>query len=144
MLRVRQQQAISTVHPLPVVFIRRSTNETDLIVLPIAIESWPSKPMGAQFSDESLQEFHVYPSLRHGPELGSGIVLKRRVNQFDSSRAHFQLTGVHCETGYRAPDGLLHFVYSALACFRMGMSGSAHSMRTLVPLRQELILAFFS
>src|ERR1035441_9322004 len=37
----------------------------------------------------------------------SEVVLKRRVDQFDSSRAHFQLTGVHSGTGYRAPDGLL-------------------------------------
>jgi hypothetical protein len=106
-LPVRHQQAISTVHLLPVILIRRSTNETDLIVLPIATEARPSKPMGAQFSEESLQECHDCLSLRHGPELGGGIVLKRRVNQFDSPRAHFQLTGVHSETGYRPFEGLL-------------------------------------
>ncbi len=84
MLPGRHQQAISTLHPLPVIFIRSSTNETDLIVLlAIAAESWPSKPMGAKFSEESLQEFHVCPSLRHGPELGGVIVLKWRVNRFD-------------------------------------------------------------
>jgi hypothetical protein len=82
-LPVRHQQAISTLHPLPVIFIRSSTNETDLIVLAIATQAWPSKLMGATFCEESLQEFHVYPSLRHGPELGGVIVLKRRVNQFD-------------------------------------------------------------
>src|SRR5271170_80206 len=62
MLYGHHRQAISTTHPLPVIFIRRSTNDTNLIVLPIDIESWPSKPMGAKFSDESLQECHVYPS----------------------------------------------------------------------------------
>jgi hypothetical protein len=67
-LPVRHQRAISTVHPLPVIFIRSSTNETDLIVLAIATESWPSKPMGAKFSEESLQECHVCPSLRHEPD----------------------------------------------------------------------------
>ena len=33
MLPVRHEQAISTVHTLPVIFIRSATNETDLIVL---------------------------------------------------------------------------------------------------------------
>ncbi len=51
----------------------QSTNETDLIVLAIATESWPSKPMGAKFSEESLQEFPVCPSLRNGSELGGVI-----------------------------------------------------------------------
>ena len=83
MLPVRHQQAISTSHPLPIIFVGSSTNETDLIVLAIATQSWPSKPMGAKFCEESLQEFHIYPSLRHGPELGGVIVLKRRVNRFD-------------------------------------------------------------
>ena len=70
----RHQRAISTLHPLPVIFIRSSTNEADLIVLlAIATESRPSKSMGAKFSEESLQEFHVCPSLRHGPELGGVI-----------------------------------------------------------------------
>jgi len=82
-LPVHHQQAISTLHPLPVIFISSSTAETDLIVLAIATHSWPSKPMGAKFCEESLQEFHIYPSLRHGPELGGVIVLKRRVNRFD-------------------------------------------------------------
>jgi hypothetical protein len=134
-LRVRQQQAISTVHPLPVVFIRRSTNETDLIVLPIATESWPSKPMGAQFSDESLQECHVYPSLRHGPELGGEIVLKKRVNQCDSSRVHFQLTGVHSETGYRLFDGLLQ-----LRILRFGFLQDGDVGVCVFPLRKEVLV----
>jgi len=67
-LPVRHQQAISTLHPLPVIFICSSTTETDLIVLAIATQSWPSKPMGAKFSEESLQECHVCPSLRNGPD----------------------------------------------------------------------------
>jgi hypothetical protein len=41
-------------HPLPVIFIRRSTDDTDLIVLSSIRESWPSKPMRTKFSDESL------------------------------------------------------------------------------------------
>ena len=68
MLPVRREQAISTSHPLPVVFVGSSTNETDLIVLAIATESWPSKPMGAKFSEESLQESHVCRSLPRGPD----------------------------------------------------------------------------
>jgi hypothetical protein len=67
-LPVHHQQAISTLHSLPVIFISSSTTETDLIVLSIAIHSWPSKPMGAKFCKESLREFHVCPSLRNGPD----------------------------------------------------------------------------
>jgi hypothetical protein len=77
LLPVHDQQAISALHPLPVIFICSSTTETDLIVLAIATEPWPSKLMGARFCEESLQEFHVCPSLRHGPELGGEIVLKK-------------------------------------------------------------------
>ena len=51
-------------------------------MLSIATESWPSKPMGAQFSDESLQECHVRPSLSHGSGLG-GVRYSERVNRFD-------------------------------------------------------------
>ena len=76
MLPVHHQQAISTLHPLPVIFISSSTTETDLIVLAIATHSRPSKPMGAKFREESLQGCHVCPSLRHGPELGGEIILK--------------------------------------------------------------------
>ncbi len=68
MLPIRHQQAIRTLHPFPVILVRSSTNETDLIVLAIATESWPSKPMGAKFYEESLQEFHDCPSLRNGPD----------------------------------------------------------------------------
>ncbi len=66
MLPVRHQQAISASHPLPVIFVGSSTKETDLVVLAIATESWPSKPMGAKFPEESLQESHVCRSLRTG------------------------------------------------------------------------------
>jgi hypothetical protein len=59
MLLVRQKKAISALHLLPVVLVGRSTNGTDLIVPAIATESWPSKPMGAKLSEESLQKSHV-------------------------------------------------------------------------------------
>jgi hypothetical protein len=68
MLPVCHQQAISATHLLPVIFVGSSTSETDLIVLAIATQPWPSKPMGAKFSEESLQECHVCPSLRHGSD----------------------------------------------------------------------------
>jgi hypothetical protein len=64
-LPVRHQKAISTLHFVPVILVRGSTNETDLIVLVILSESWPTKPMGATFSKELLQG-HICPSLRHG------------------------------------------------------------------------------
>jgi hypothetical protein len=75
-LPVRHEQAISASHLLPVIFVGSSTNETDLIVLAIATESWPSKPMGAKFSEESPQESHVCRSLPHGPDSVAGPVLK--------------------------------------------------------------------
>jgi hypothetical protein len=68
LLPIHHQQAISALHFLPVVFIRGATDDTDLIVLAAGVESWPSKPMGAEFSDESLQECHVYPSLSYGTD----------------------------------------------------------------------------
>jgi hypothetical protein len=37
-------------------------------VLPIAAESWPRKPVGAEVSEESLKEFHVVARLRAGPD----------------------------------------------------------------------------
>jgi hypothetical protein len=71
------QQTISAVHRLPVVFIGIATNDTDLIVLSIVTESWPSKPMGAKFSDEPLQECHVCPSLsKNEPDFVASAVLK--------------------------------------------------------------------
>jgi hypothetical protein len=72
MLPGSHQKMISALHPLPVIFISISTNETDLIVLPIDIESWPSEPMGTKFSEESLQEFHVCP--RFGTSRLGGVV----------------------------------------------------------------------
>ena len=63
LMPVHQRQAICALHPLPVIFIRCSTNDTDLIVLAVGTQPWPSKPMGARFADESLQECHVCPSL---------------------------------------------------------------------------------
>jgi hypothetical protein len=68
MFPVCYQQAIRTLHFLPVIFVGSSTDETDLIVLAIAAESRPSKLMRAQFAKESLQKFHVCHSLRHGSD----------------------------------------------------------------------------
>ena len=51
----RHQQAIRASHLLPVILVGGSTNQTDLIVLAVAAESWPGKPMGAQVSEESLK-----------------------------------------------------------------------------------------
>jgi hypothetical protein len=39
-------------------------------VLVTGTESWPTKLMGAKFSDDPLQECHVDPSLSHGSEHG--------------------------------------------------------------------------
>jgi len=66
-LPVRHQQAIRPSHLFPVIFVGGPTSETDLIVLAIGTDSWPSKTMGAKFSEESLQECHVCRSLPHGP-----------------------------------------------------------------------------
>jgi hypothetical protein len=127
---VRRQQAIHTLHPLPVIFIRSSTNETDLIVLAVATESWPSKPMGAQVYEESLQKCHDCPSLRHGPELGGGIVLKRRVNPCDHYAGALSNYGSAFRVQVTAYlTGYCSLAYSVLASFRMGMSGSASFYR---------------
>jgi hypothetical protein len=60
----RHEQAIRAAHSLPVIFVGGSTNKADLIVLAVAVESWPSKPVGAEVSEESLKEFHVVARLR--------------------------------------------------------------------------------
>ena len=67
-LFVGQQPAINASHRLPVVFVGIPTDETDLIVLAIAVESWPTKLMGAQIAKESLQESHVCCSFCAGPD----------------------------------------------------------------------------
>jgi hypothetical protein len=67
-LFVGQEPAIDASHRLPVVFVGIPTDETDLIVLAIAVESWPTKLMGAQIAKESLQESHVCCSFCAGPD----------------------------------------------------------------------------
>ena len=104
MLPVHHQQAISTLHPLPVIFISSSTTETDLIdLLAIATHSRPSKPMGAKFSRGVAARIScLFLRFGTGRSFGGVIVLKRRVNRFlTTSRAHFQITGVH--SGYKLP-----------------------------------------
>ena len=136
MLHVRHQRAISTVHPLPVIFIRSSTNETDLIVLAIATESWPSKTMRAKFSEESLQEFHVCPSLRHGPELGGVICSEKwRVNQFDYHAG--TLSNYGSASGYKLPCSWTspgHWIPVALASEQSHGAGRVSASRTSVSL----------
>ena len=82
MLFVRRQQVISSSHPLPVVFVGSSAKDAYLIVLAAAIEPWPSKPMGAKFTEESLQESHV---CRFLPARLGGVIRceEWRVNRFD-------------------------------------------------------------
>ena len=51
-------------------------------MLAVAIEPWPSKPVGTKLTEESLQESHVCRSLP--ARLGSVIRSEEwRVNQFD-------------------------------------------------------------
>ena len=75
-LFVRQQQAVNASHPFPVVFVGSSTDEADLIVLAVAPEPWPTKLMGAQIAEESLQESHVCCSLRARPDSAAQPVPK--------------------------------------------------------------------
>jgi hypothetical protein len=83
LLSAHHQQTISALHPLPIMFICSSTNETDLIVLVTGTESWPTKLMGAKFSDDPLQKCHVCPPLSHGPDsVALDLFWKRRVNRF--------------------------------------------------------------
>jgi hypothetical protein len=84
-LPVCHQQAISASHPLPVIFVGSSTNQTDLIVMAIATESRPSKPMGTKLSEESLQKSHVLSFASARARLGGVICSEElRVNRFDS------------------------------------------------------------
>jgi hypothetical protein len=102
LLTVHHQQTISTVHTLPVIFIRSAANETDLIVLTIATESLPRKPMRARSPDESLQECHGLSFASHGPELG-GVICSEKGEWVDLTTigAPFQITRVHCGCGLR-------------------------------------------
>jgi len=60
-LYVRYQQTIRALHPVPVIFVLISAQQTDLIVLPVGTESRPGELMRAHFSAESLPEFHFCP-----------------------------------------------------------------------------------
>jgi hypothetical protein len=83
-LPVSHQQVISASHPLPVIFVGSSTKDTALIVLPTAAASGPSKPMGAQFSKETLPKPHVCRSFpRARATLGGATCCEKwRVNRF--------------------------------------------------------------
>jgi hypothetical protein len=64
------------------------------------------------------------PSAR--PELGSGIVLKRRVNPCDHYAGALSNYGsAFCVQVTAYLTGYCSLAYSVLASFRMGMSGSA-------------------
>ena len=51
------QQALTALHRLPVIFMSISTNETDLIVLPIDIESWPPNRWEQRFPKSRCKNF---------------------------------------------------------------------------------------
>jgi hypothetical protein len=72
-LYVRYQQTIRTLHPVPVIFVLISAQQTDLIVLPIGAESRPGELMGAHFSAKSLPEFHFCPLRVNAGQIGSAI-----------------------------------------------------------------------
>jgi len=129
LLPIHDQQAISKAHALPVIFKRGSTNDTDLIMLSIATESWPSKPMRPKFSDESLEKYHVQPSLSHGSGL-CGVRYSETVNRFDYHQG--ALSNYESAVRVRINGSLMgycNFAYSALASFRIGISGSASFQR---------------
>jgi hypothetical protein len=118
LLPVHHQRAISTAHSLPVIFKRSSTNDTDLIVLSIATESWPSKAMGARFADESLQECHVSPSLSQeqasalrgcfAPQERFVCRLCEPMRSFDGGNQPFQQFALHHVFIYQPQDSLRH------------------------------------
>jgi hypothetical protein len=65
-----------------------------------------------------------------GQKLGGGIVLKRRVHQWDHYAGALSNYGSALRVQVTAYlTGYCSFAYSALACFRMGMSGSASFQR---------------
>jgi hypothetical protein len=67
-------------------------------VLPIATESWPRKPVGAEVPEESLKEFHVVARLRAGPDSMRDLFLESGGwIDWTTIGAQFQITGVHVE-----------------------------------------------
>jgi len=109
LLPVHHQQPIGAVHLLPVIFIRSSTNETDLIVLSLVTESWPRKLMGTKLSNKSLQERHVCPSLSYEPDFVACAVLKVASGFIGlPSGRTFKLRECIVSAGYGAADRPLH------------------------------------
>ena len=93
----RHQQAIGASHLLPVIFVGGSTNKTDLIVLAIAAESWPGKPVGAQVSEESLKEFHCPLLALRRARLDGAICFEEwRVNRLDYDQETLSNYGSAC------------------------------------------------
>ncbi len=78
-------------------------------MLSIVTEAWPSKSVGAKFSDEPLQECHVDPSLSQGQT-------RWRLNYGESGEyidwttigPHFQITRVQCGCGLTARPHRVH------------------------------------
>ena len=72
----------------------------------------------------------------HGPELGGVICSeKRRVSQFDSSPAHFQVTGVHSGCYRPPPTILLQLRVHSLGFFQDGKIGIG-----IFPERKEIFV----
>jgi len=58
MLRFGQQQPTGAAHGLPIVFVGGSAEQTNLIVLAVAVQARPGESMGTISGEESLQKFH--------------------------------------------------------------------------------------
>jgi hypothetical protein len=54
----RRQQAVRPAHEPPVVLVRRTASQTDLIMTPILINPRPREAMRAALPKKQLQEFH--------------------------------------------------------------------------------------
>jgi len=68
-LQIQGEQSAGRAHPVPVVFVRGTAAQTDLVVAAIVVEPWPGKTVRATSSEDPLQESHLRaPLLGNAPQ----------------------------------------------------------------------------
>lgn len=64
LLQIQREQATGGTHPVPVILVRRTAAQTDLIMPAIVIKPWPGKTVRATSSENPFQETHWRAPLR--------------------------------------------------------------------------------
>ena len=59
-LGAMHEQATSSAHHSPVVFVGGSASQTDLIVPPVVVDAWPREAVRATLAEKQLQQFHGF------------------------------------------------------------------------------------